>query len=395
MIKLLIGITLSEIGGSQKVVYQIISNLPEDLYEISVLTAPQGAMLDWIEEINRKRDHPIEVITWSCLRREISPLQDSLALLKLIRLLRARKFDVVHFHNSKMGLIGRIAAWVSRIPKVYYTVHGWGLNPQTTGRLFQLLGLIERFLSRFTTQMVFVSRRDMEQGIQNRWATPDRSRLIYNGIDGVEGTHPLQGEAVDLRKQLKVSPQIPIIGFVARLAEPKDPLFAIHVAEELVNRGIDHRLCIIGNGPKYEACGQLIRDLDLHQQVVLMGTRGDVMSLLAQMDLFCLFSRWEGLPISVLEAMQTGLPIVASNVGGLGEMIVDGETGYLLDSSDLGKATDLVSGLLADPAARIAMGGKAKESVETKFQLSRMVLDYRDLYEQSKAPKGSKRRLQG
>lgn len=395
MIKLLVGITLSEIGGSQKVVYDIISNLPEDRYEITLLTAPNGDLLDWIDQINLHRTNQMTVIAWGCLRREISPLQDLLALFKLIRLLNAQNYDVVHFHNSKMGLIGRIAARIARIPKVYYTVHGWGLNPQTTGRLYFMLSIIERFLSRFTTEVVFVSKQDMEQGIKNHWATKDHSSLIYNGIGGQEAGSLLADPPVNLRKLLKVSEEIPIIGFVARLADPKDPFFAIRVSKCLSSQGIDHRLCIIGNGPKYEDCGRLIESLGMRHQVALMGTRTDVRSLLNEMDLFCLFSKWEGLPISVLEAMHSGLPIVASSVGGLPEMIDQGESGFLVEGNNVEKTTDLIASLLDDKETRKAMGVKAKTAAYSRFQLSDMVSRYQALYETPSLGHARKRRFEG
>jgi glycosyltransferase involved in cell wall biosynthesis/CelD/BcsL family acetyltransferase involved in cellulose biosynthesis len=381
MIKLLVGITLSEIGGSQKVVYDIISNLPEDRYEITLLTSPNGDLLNWVDQINLRRANPINIIAWSCLRREISPLQDLIALFKLIRQLSTQKYDVVHFHNSKMGLIGRIAARIARIPKIYYTVHGWGLNPQTTGRLYFMLSMIERFLSRFTTEVIFVSKQDMEQGIKNHWATKDHSSVIYNGIGDQEAGSLLAEPPVDLRELLKVSKEIPIIGFVARLADPKDPLFAIQISKFLSSQGIDHRLCIIGNGPKYEDCGRLIESLGLKQQVALLGMRTDVRSLLNYMDLFCLFSKWEGLPICVLEAMHSGLPIVASNVGGLPEMIDQGESGFLVEGGNVEEATELIASLLHDVEARKAMGVKAKAAAYSRFQLSEMVSRYQALYE--------------
>lgn len=385
MIKLLVGITLSEIGGSQKVVFDIITNLPEDRFQITLLTSPKGELLDWVKEINRSRANPIRIIAWDCLRREIAPWNDLKALFRFIRLLRKEQFDVAHFHNSKMGLLGRLAARFAHVPKVLYTVHGWGLNPENTGRFFQALSHIERFLSRFTTAMIFVSKQDMEQGIKNRWASPDRSHLIYNGIRPVELLIPSKDRtsAADsgLRSYLNVPDTLPVIGFVARLAEPKNPLFAIHVSDFLLRRGLDHRLCIIGDGPKFEDCEKLIEALDRRQQILLLGTRNDVRDLLLEMDVFCLYSKWEGLPISILEAMHSGLPVVASRVGGIPEMLSHGESGYLLDDTKVETACQLISSILCSEEERQRMGTYAKAVACDRFLLSEMVSEYQSLYE--------------
>lgn len=374
MIKLLMCITLSEIGGSQRVVYDIISNLPESLYEITLVTAPGGELLDWIAALNSTRKNKVRVSTLGCLKRNISPCCDLKAFIALLRLMRKTRFDIAHFHNSKVGIIGRLAATVARVPKVYYTVHGWGLNKTTTGSLYRVMSALERLVSKCCTQVVFVSKSDMEKGIQNRWAQVNRSCLIYNGVSDAPALPPHEPEWT--------SGGLPVIAFVSRLAEPKDPMFALKVSARLLWEGVAHRLLIVGNGPLYNDCVRLIEELGIGSHVRMLGMRDDVPRILKSVDVFCLFSKWEGLPITILEAMSCGLPVVASNVGGVSEMIDDGRTGYLLDDFQVDKAARRLKALLVDRDKRLCMGNTARAVALEKFSLLGMVSQYRRLYEQ-------------
>ena len=375
MIRLLIGITLSETGGSQRVVYNILSGLPEDLYDVTLLTSPGGELLDWIADLNEKRTNKVKVIAVSCLKRDISIFYDISAFFRILSVMLRNKFNIAHFHNSKMGLLGRLAARITGIPKVYYTVHGWGLNRETAGGLYGILSFFERNLARLTTEVVFVSQSDMETGIRNRWAHRAKCRLIFNGISDVQ-----QGYA-GIRANLEIAAEMPVIAFVGRLAEPKDPMFAINVSGHLKALGLEHRLAIIGDGPLRDRCMQLTEERGLLQQVVLLGNRNDVRTLLQEANIFCLFSKWEGSPISIIEAMYAGLPVVASNVSGISELVEDHKTGYLLDGLDEEKAVSLLAVLIKDRMLRQAMGAAGREAAMERFSLDGMVSGYRQLYE--------------
>jgi len=375
MIRLLMGITLSECGGSQRVVYDIVANLPETLYDTTVLTSPGGEMLNWISDLNKTRENKVKVITARCFRRKISIFHDTAAFFFVLKILIQNKYDIVHFHNSKMGVIGRFAAKIARVPKVYYTVHGWGLNPKTTGRLYGAMSLLERTVSRLTTDVIFVSNSDRETGIRNHWASPYSSRLIYNGI-----AENQKGPS-HLREELGIPVGIPIIVFVARLSEPKDPSFAVKVSACLVGNGIEHKLLMVGDGPKRQECESLVEELGLRGRVLMLGHRSDVRTLLMEADIFCLFTKWEGLPISVIEAMFAGLPVVANAVGGIPELVEQGKNGFLLDEFDVQKAAGFIARLIIEKDLRQAMGNASRAAALQRFSLGSMVEGYRHLYE--------------
>lgn len=375
MIRLLMGITLSETGGSQRVVFDIISGLPESIYEITLATCPGGELLEWIAELNKSRTYKVNVATTASFKREVSPLHDVKALLFLYSLFRKSKYDVAHFHNSKMGIVGRLAARLAGVRRIYYTVHGWGLNRDTAGRLFGAMSLVEKLVSRLSTAVVFVSGSDMETGRRNGWTGRHAPRLIMNGIAGEP-----EGRAL-LRQSLGIGEDLPVLAFVARLTEPKDPLFAIRVSARLAAEGLEHRLVIIGDGPMRADCERLLQEPGLNRCVTMLGQRADVRAILKEADIFCLFTKWEGLPVSIIEAMFAGLPVVASKVGGVPELVRHGVTGYLLDGFDEGGAVSLLAGLMQDKALRQGMGRAGRETALHRFSRDGMVAGYRQLYE--------------
>ncbi len=369
MIRLLMGITLSEVGGSQKVVYSIISNLPEQVYDITLVTSPGGELLDWIAELNKSRKNKIRIVTLDCIRRNLSPVYDLITFLMLTALINQGKYDIAHFHNSKMGILGRLAAKLCGTSKIYYTMHGLNLNKNTTGRIYPILSLIERVVSGFSTRVIFVSKHDMEIGIRNGWASKTNACLIYNGIP-----------KPDISDKTDHSSRMPVIAFVARLNEPKMPEFVIRVSKKLFQAGYNHKLIIVGDGPKLESCRDLIRLFGIEQQVVLLGRCSNVTKLLSSVDIFCLFSKWEGLPISIIEAMMCGLPVVASDVGGIPELVEHGKVGYLIPGFDENLATEHLKELICDKRKREFFGEQARVVASSKFNVTGMVEQYRRLF---------------
>lgn len=367
-VRLLVGITLSEMGGAQKVVYDIISSLPLDRYDITLVTYPGGELIDWLAP------YEIDVITIPEIRREISPYNDIVTFFKLYFIMKSGNFHIAHFHSSKMGILGRCAAWVAGVPKNYFTVHGWGINEYQPLWLQRVLGSAEWLAGKMCTKCIFVSEHHKRIGIEKGWIDENKASVIYNGIDDKPD---IVGR---LREELGVDKKIPIIGTIMRLREPKQPAFTIQVYDELIKRGLRAELVIIGDGPQREECIELIAELGIERGVHLLGTRGDARILLNDFDIFTLFSRWEGLPISIIEAMFAGKPIVSSSVGGIPELLIHEETGYLIESFDIKEVADYIQTLLEDDELRISMGKKAFKTAISLFGKEEMSKAYERLY---------------
>ena len=376
-ISILLGVTLSEMGGAQKVVYDIIETLPENLFEVTLVTYPGGELIQWIRSLNKQRDSKVEVITIESLRRKISPLNDLKTLVSLYKIIKVGNYDITHFHSSKMGIIGRWAAWLARSPKILFTVHGWGINSYQSWILQKLLALVERITKNLCHHIICVSKQHQDIGIKNRWINPEETTLIYNGIS------PPPNIKMKLRRELNIDSGVVVIGTIMRLRPPKDPLFTIKVFHKLKgeNPSYNIKLVIIGGGPLRKKCEGLIEELGLNKDVYLLGSRTDARELLNDMDVITLFSRWEGLPLVIMEGMFGGKPIIASNVGGISELINHGKTGYLLEDFDVDKAVGLIKDLIDNRETMSTIGERGLEIAYKYFTKERMVEEYQDIYE--------------
>lgn len=372
--RLLTGVTLSELGGCQKVVFDLLTSLPDTEYELTLVTSPGGELLDWIKDFNAQKNSKIQVIELESLKRDISVRKDIKTFFALIRILKKGHYDIAHFHCSKIGLLGRMAAKLVRVPQIYYTVHGWGLHASGSGLKFKILGMLEKLAGRLSTKVICVSERDLAEGVRSGWIQKEKALVIHNGIA------PYAGEKYDLRKELQIPEKIPVLAAVERLKEPKDPLLAVKAANFIKRSGYPFRLLIIGDGVLRKDCEELIDKLALNEQVSLLGTRNNVRELLQSVDIVLLFSKWEGLPVSIIEAMFAGKPVIASNVGGIPELISHGQNGYLLDGGSAAQAAEYGIRLMKDLGLRDRLGSEGERIAYQKFTLDEMVGKYRNLY---------------
>ena len=377
--KILIGITLSEIGGSQKVVFSTIKALPEEEFEITLLTAPHGELLSWIEQENQIRNIKIKVITKDCMKRNISPINDLVMFIWLILHMVKEKYQIAHFHNSKIGVLGRLAAKIARVPKIYYTVHGWGINNVKSPMAKSISILLEKIASWVSTQIICVSQNDLNEGVKHKLIKRYKSLVIYNGIKK-------DCEMINIREKLHLNDQIPIVLSIMRLSHPKEPVFTIKVAKRLRDMGCIFRLVIVGDGPLKDECLHTIIKYELDNYVTLLGASDNARSLLDKADLFILFSRWEGLPISILEAMFAAKPVIASNVGGICEEIIHGWNGNLIsgfDDADEMLAASYIYDLLTNPDLYHYMSMNTLLRAEEMFKEADMTTKYLDIYRET------------
>lgn len=375
-IKVLQVITLSELGGAQKVVYHIAAGLPQELFEITVACAPGGELVNWL----RKLPRDIQVFEIPEFKRNISPLNDFIVFWKLYLLMKKKDFQIVHCHSSKAGILGRLAAWLAGVPKIFFTVHGWGINEYQSWPSRFFYTWAERLAGVFSTKVVCVSQSDLSKGQSLRLVPKEKLGVIYNGLPV---TKKQEGA---LRGELNLKKEDIIIGTVARLAPQKDPLFLLDIANQMITCFGDGPgkgslyFVIIGDGPLRPQCEEFLKNKGLYGRIFLLGAREDAASLVQDFDVFALFSRWEGLPLTIIEAMLVGVPVVASDVGGVGELVVDGETGFLIEGLDPEAAERALVRLLADGDLRRRMGEAGRKRAREKFSLAEMLRRYRGLY---------------
>lgn len=407
-------VTLSEWGGAQRYVHDLALRLREE-FTVAVACAPGGPLVE------RLRAAGVPVHEIPALVRSVRPGTDLRALWQLHRLMRQLKPDIVHCNSSKAGILGRLAALLAGVPVRLFTAHGWAF---TEGRPYWqrwLLARIEALVAPITTHVICVSDHDRDLALQFCVAGPERLTTIHNGVD----PRPFRC-AARAAGRLAATPAAGrpfTIVMVARLAPPKDPLcllraFAMLRAELAAGNaregaahagGRSARLVFVGDGllrPRLEEAAAAL-GLTVSRRsapaadgggsegelaVVFAGERPveEVADLLAAADVFVLASRWEGLPYSVIEAMMAGLPVVASRVGGLPELVVDGLTGFLVPPGDAEALGRALARLLRDPAERARMGEAARRRALAEFTVDRMVAGTRSVYLASLGNRGQR-----
>ncbi len=356
--KLLIVITLAEIGGAQTCVAQLLPALVRD-YDVTVAAHGDGPLRAAIRASGARS---VELVQ---LRRRIGP-RDVAALFELIRLVRSLRPALVHTHSSKAGVLGRLAAAICRVPVVLFTAHGWAFKAEqgVRSRLY-LWG--DRWASRFTSTVVCVSETERRAGLAARTCRPDRTVVIRNGVD-----------AGAFQPAVRSHDGAPVLVTVGRLQAPKDYATLVAALARLSDLPLLTR--IVGDGPDRASVAAAVQHAGLADSVELLGDRDDVAELLAGADCFVLSSLSEGLPLSVLEAMAGGLPVVATDVGGVHELVVDGVTGTLVPPSDPGALADALRRLLVDPALRARLGAAGRARVLSDFTVEGVQQAHLDLY---------------
>jgi len=300
----------------------------------------------------------------------------------LARLVREIRPDVLHLHGSRAGLVGAIAARQAGVGPVIYTAHAFSfhrLGPPGTRWLFAGL---ERLTCAQVDRVICLTHADLAAaarfGIAVRHFT-----VVPNGIDAAQFDGVPDGRAA-----LGFSPTTPVVGLVARFVPQKDPLTFVRMARAVADAAPHARFLIVGDGPLRGRVETAVRDLGLADRVILTGFRDDVPSLLRSMDVLVVPSRWEGLPLVVLEAMAVSRPVVATHLPSIAEIVVDGDTGLLVREGDAAGLARAVLGLVTDGAAAAAMGARGRRRVEQEFSLSRMVEGTLDVYRAALAARG-------
>jgi glycosyltransferase involved in cell wall biosynthesis len=351
-VRILYVITTPDHGGAQVNVLDLMSGWSENV-EVVLATGGEGFLTD------QARSLGIDVRLLSDLVRPVRPVKDWRAYRAVRALIRSVGPDIVHCHSSKAGLIGRLAACAEGVP-VVFTVHGWPFE-QGISLPWRMTGLIsEHVASRVcrSQHVITVAEADRQLALRKRVQPARRMTTVHNGITDTElRAEPGGGDP-------------PILVMVARFFEQKDHDSLLRALD-----GIEQpfRMLFVGDGPRLETVKALAGDLHLHDRVDFLGDRHDVPELLAGAQLFVLSSLWEGFPISILEAMRAGLPVVACDVGGVKESVIERQTGFLVEPRDVEGLRRAIERMLRDPELRQRLGAAGRALFERQFGKAQML----------------------
>jgi glycosyltransferase involved in cell wall biosynthesis len=370
-------ITKLELGGAQEVALYTVAHLNRTKFRPVLIAGPGGLLTD-----DAKRLPGVEVIILSSLGRPIDLLSDVAALLALIRLFRRLRPAIVHTHSSKAGILGRWAAWFARVPVILHTIHGYGITPAQPFWLRRCLILLERVTGWITSHWIAVAQADRKAGIQ--WGLFDEQHVsvVRPGIDPNPFVTALSpSDRKRMRAEFGASPDDWLIGTVACLKPQKAPEDFVAVASRVCETMPQARFVLIGDGELRSSIEALVKQYGLKNRVHLAGWRRDISTAMKAFDAFLLTSHWEGLPRVLLEARAAGIPVVATRVGGVEEVIVEGRHGWLCRAGDVFTLSQQLCHLLQGWEYRSADAPLSAEALPKEFDRDEMVKQYESLYD--------------
>jgi glycosyltransferase involved in cell wall biosynthesis len=355
--RLMYMITRAEHGGAQSHLLDLLNAFRKD-FELSVAIGEEG----FLTQACRAQSVRVHVIPH--LRRDVKPWSDTKALFSIFSLIGREQPDLIHTHTWKAGLLGRLAARLRGIPCIY-TVHMWHFGPQTP-RIWRIFGPgMERAAARWSERTITVSQWGADIGSRFRIAEPSRVVVIRTGI-------------ADTPERARLDPTASsLVVMVARFSSFKDHEVLVRAFAQVEPSA---RLLLVGDGPTRLATEQLVAALGIGHRVEFAGDRNDVAKLLSQADIFVLATKFDHFPVSILEAMRAGLPVIASKVGGIPELVAHGDTGLLVEPQSILEMTSALGRLIDSKSLRASMGRAGRIRYETYFSLRQMIDRTRMVY---------------
>ena len=395
--KILHVITESNLGGAQRNTLLTIRGLAELGCEVHLACGAYGPG-DATALVREAEESGIKVWQITSLARPVNLKRDLAASFALARLLRREKYDVVHTHSTKAGMIGRVVAWLCRTPVIIHTFHGVPFDTRRENWKTRLCFIAERFFCLFCHRLVSVGDVLRGELIEHRVARAAKIVTIHSGVDfsSLEpGSLDAAADPQAIRRELGLPEGAKVVGFVGRLAEQKAPDILL-TAFALVRKQVPAaHLLMIGEGPLHGRLAAQVHGQGLEGCVHLLGERSDVPRLLAAMHVFALPSRWEGVGRSLTEAMYMRLPAVTTGVNGVPELVQDRETGLIIKGDDPADAAEKIVMLLGDPGLARTLGQAAHEKVKNLMSAEVMVDQTMKLYSELAQQLSLPRKTQG
>jgi len=366
--------TLLTVMGLDREIYDVVlvhglsieSNMAEDEFR-----AVEKSLMDVEKE-------GVRVITIPSLVRRIHLFYDLRAFFALIKILRNERPDIVHTHTSKAGILGRWAAFFVRVPVIIHTPHGhvfWGYFGKLKTRIFILL---EKISALVTDRLVMLTEQEKIDHLHFHIAPENKFSVVHSGINLDEFSNTSVDPAA-MKRRLGIPEDNLIVGTVGRLTSIKGHRYLIEAARKIAGSRPDTTFVILGDGELLDELKNMVTRSDIEENIKFLGWRSDVAEVMSTFDIFALPSLNEGMGRVLVEAMALGRPIVASNIGGIPDLVVDCENGYLVPVGDVETLAARIKKLLDDPEKREEMGECGKK-IAIDYSANAMVEEIDRLY---------------
>lgn len=365
-------------GGASRVVHQLVSGL-SNRYEIDLLTGTD----DLPDSLHEDLPNSVDLKTIPLLKRNIAPIDDLRALIHLIRIFSRENYDLIHTHTSKAGLLGRIGGMVAGKSALVHTPHGLIYRepehiPGVPNSKFLrgTLLYLERFAGLGQDVLTALSEREAQTCEELGLSKPDQTHTVYNGIETIETSDE---EGRSYRQKFGIDPDDILVVSVGRISPEKGYPFLLDAFVSLRENDDRLKLLIAGSGSDTQRLSQHTPDR-YSEDIILPGYVEDVGPVYKAGDLYVLPSQYEGFGLSMVEAMNAGLPVVATKVGGIPEIIEDRRHGLLVEPGNSEELSNAIGRLIDEESLRKKLAQNALER-SRDFTVDSMVENYREIYD--------------
>jgi len=370
--KILFLVTQSEFGGAQRFIYRLITNLNSFKYEIIIAAGPEGNDANGLLFNLKKED--FRTIALKFLKRAINPIIDFCGLFEIYKLIKKEKPDVVFLCSTKAGILGSVAGRLAKVKKIIYRIGGWTFNDPWPNWKKKMYILLEKKTAKFKNIIVNNAESDRQQAIKLGIKPKEKIITIYNGVD----VGKLDFLAKDEAKIFLGVPLGIVIGTIANFYPAKGLTYLVETINLIPDS--DTKFVLIGDGQQRGEIENLIHKYKLGKKLLLVGAIPEAYKYLKAFDIFILPSVKEGFPWTILEAMAAEIPIIATKVGAVPEIIQSDKNGLLIEPASPQAIADSIIKLLRDEKFRNNIAAEGKKTVEEKFNLKKMVEQYENLF---------------
>ncbi len=326
--------------------------------------------------------HGVRVHAISELHREISLLRDVTATIRLAQLIRRERPQIVHTHTAKAGALGRVAAVLAGKPRpiVVHTFHGHVLRGYFGPLRTAAFRLVETLLARVSDVLIAVGPQVRDELVSLGVAPAEKFEVIRLGIALDERVADGAEARAEARRLLGVPADRFVVGWIGRITGIKRPHDVLLAFRKLRDRGVEASLCLVGDGPNRDAVERHASELGIARDCLYLGYQDDVSRWYALLDAFLLTSANEGTPVTAIEALAAGKPVVSTAVGGVPDVVIDGVDGFLAPAGDTDALAEALARLAGDPELRARMGEAGRGRVLEQYAVERLLDDVDRLY---------------
>jgi glycosyltransferase involved in cell wall biosynthesis len=318
------------------------------------------------------------------LGREIGFKNDLIALYKIYKLIKKEKPDIVHTHTAKAGTLGRVAAWIARVPVILHTFHGHVLTGYFGRVKSWVFVQIEKLLARTSTKVITLSDELKRELIDMGIGDVRKIEVVPLGLE-LKQFFENEKHRGEFKKELGLPEDTLLVSIIGRLVQIKGHVYFLETAKRVSSEsGVQSpvKFLIVGDGELREELEEYAKELDIVNSVIFTGFRKDLSRIYADIDILMLTSINEGTPVSIIEAMASGKPVIATGVGGVPSLVKDGINGFMVKPGDINALSDATIRLLKDPELRVKMGKEGQRIVYPYYDISELVERVDHLYKQ-------------